>query len=519
MSPPLIVAFAKIDWAVVAAYLLGVLLIGAWFSRKRSAADDDYFLAGRSMPAWTVTLSLLATSLSAATFIGAPDQAFHGDLTFLILYLGNVAGVLLVAWLFVPKLYAAGTTTIYGFLGQRLGQGAQRAASLTFLLGRMLASGSRLFLASIPLWMLLTAHDKPLSQARPELVGCVLLVGVVGTAYTLMGGIRAVMWTDVVQLALVFGAVAATTVVAYRDIGQSPGEIIAGLREAGKFHAVDWSLDPTKRYTVWTALLGNTIFFAAVFGTDHDLAQRFLTARSIKSGAWSVIASQAVGFVAVALFMGMGLLLFVFYHGDDAGSATGPLAGQPVYVVFMVTKLPPVVAGLAVAGLFASAQSSMDSATNAMAGSFIHDLWRPPNSDHKASPSRRVTLGVGATLTLFAVGCALTYDPAAQSFLDFALSVMSYAVTGLLGVFACAMFTRRGNGPSAVAALLTAAAITLVAQPFAQQALFGGVYVYWLWAVPVAAAASFGVCCAGRSQQANPPPRGFEAVALSANAP
>ena len=500
---PTCLAFGAIDWAVLVAYLVGVLLIGAWFSRRRGdAADDDYFTAGRSMPAWTVTLSLLATSLSAATFIGAPNEAFHGDLTFLILYLGNVLGVLLVAWLFVPRLYAAGTTTIYGYLGRRLGPGAQRAASLTFLLGRMLASGSRLFLASIPLWMLLTAHDKPLVQARPELVGCVLLVGVVGTAYTLMGGIRAVMWTDVVQLCLVFGAIVATVVIAYRDIGQSPAEIVAYLGEARKFQVLDWSFDLTKPYTVWTALIGNLVFFTAVFGTDYDLAQRFLTARSVKQGAWSVIASQAVGFVAVTLFMAMGLLLFVYYRGSDAGTATGaggPLAGQPVFVVFMVTKLPPVVAGLAVAGLFASAQSSMDSATNAMAGSFIHDLWRPGASRSDA-PSRRVTLGVGATLTLFACGCALLYDPAARSFLDFALGVMAYAVTGLLGVFLCAFFTRRGNSVSAVAALLAAAGVMVMAQPWAQSVLFGGTRFHWFWAVPVAAGASFVICGAGRTR-------------------
>ena len=493
-ATPLPLAFAAVDWAVLGLYLLAVLGIGAFFSRRRGGDADDDFLAGRSMPAWAVMLSLVATSLSAATFVGAPNLAFKGDLTFLILYLGNVAAVVIVAALFVPRLYAAGTTTVYGYLGQRLGPGAQRAASVAFLLGRLLASGSRLFLASIPLWMLLTARDKPLVDARPELIGCVLVIGAIGTAYTLMGGIRAVMWTDAIQLFLIFGAVIATVIVAYAKIDLSPGEIVERLTDADKFRLFDASTDLAQPYTLWTALIGNLIFFAAVFGTDHDLAQRFLTARSIKQGAWSVVASQAVGLVATGLFMAVGLLLFVFYKGVDAGAAGGPLAGQPVYVVFMVSELPPVVAGLAVAGLFAAAQSSMDSSANAMAGSFIHDLW--PRG--RALPSSRlVTLCVGALLTLFAAGCAAVYDPSRQTFLDFALSVMSYAVTGLLGVFLCAMFTRRGNAVSTVAALLIAAGVMLAALPFAQSVLIGREDVHWFWFVPVAVAASFTACCLG----------------------
>ena len=501
-------AFGTIDWIVVGLYLVGVMAVGALFARSKGQGDDDYFLAGRSMPGFAVTLSLLATSLSAATFIGAPNDAFNGNLTFLILYLGNFLAVFIVAFVFVPRLYATGTTTIYGHLGRRYGPAAQRAAGATFIVGRLLASGARLFMAATPLWLILTDASRPLAEGRNELALCVVAVGTVGTLYTLMGGIRAVMWTDVLQLGLIFLAVAACVWVAFADVNLPVGEVVAKAEAAGKLTLLDLSLDLAKPYTLWTALIGNTLFFAAIFGTDHDLAQRFLTAKSAKSGMTSVILSQVIGMVVVALFMALGLLLWVYYDGKPAEA--GPLKGQPVFVLFIAKELPPVVAGLAVAGLFAAAQSSMDSATNAIAGSALHDVWRPDAQRDRAAksgPSHLTTLGVGLALTATAVGCVYAFDPEAPGgFLGFALSIMAYAATGLMGVFLCAFFTRRGSAIGVVAAVVVAAAIMLVPR---LPALLPGETVgdHWFftvsffWFVPVAVAASFATCCAFATRQ------------------
>ena len=499
-------AFAAVDWLVLAGYLAGVLALGFWFSRKRDDAggDADYFLAGRSMPGWAVTLSLLATSLSAATFVGGPQAAYAGDLTFLVLYLGNFAAVALVALVFVPRLYAAGGTTIYGYLGRRYGPAAQRAAGLTFVGGRLLASGARLFLAATPLWLLVTGGEKPLEDSRLELALCVLAVGGFGTLYATLGGIRAVMWTDAVQLALIVGAVAACVAVVAAKVDVPLTQLLTEAGDAGKLKLFSFSTDPAAPYTVWTALIGNAVFFAAVFGTDHDLAQRFMTARSAKSGMRSVVLSQVVGLVTVALFLALGLLLWAYYQRHPIT----PLAGQPVFVLFMVNELPPVIAGLAVAGLFAAAQSSMDSATNAISASIIHDVLSPdgdgkPTYGGAGNPvalairdlfaavvPRLLTVLVGGALTLFGVGCCLLYDPSRPGgFLDFALGVMAYAVTGLMGVFLCAFFTSRGSTASVIGALIAAAAVTLAGR------FVDG--VHWFWFVPPAVAASFSVCCVG----------------------
>jgi len=182
--------FPWLDWAIVAGYLLIVLTIGYLASRKQ-AGTEDYFLGSRKMPAWAVTLSVLATSLSAATYIGAPQEAYAGNLTYLILNLGTILGAVVVGVLFLPPLYRAGTLTIYGYLGKRFGPGAQQAAGAAFLAGRVLASGARLFIAGIAFSYVLFNDLQLLS-----VLTAIVLFGVAGTAYTCLGGIKAVIWLD-----------------------------------------------------------------------------------------------------------------------------------------------------------------------------------------------------------------------------------------------------------------------------------------------------------------------------------
>src|SRR5947209_11352901 len=154
---PVLAVFGPLDWGVVAAYFALMIFIGLYTSRRRQDTSD-YFLGGRSLPTWAVTISIVATTLSAATFVGAPEQAYGGNLTYLSFNVGNFLAIVIVCTLFVPRLYRAGTVTIYGYLAQRYGDGARIAVSIMFLLGRMLASGARLFIAAMPLCLLLFAR-------------------------------------------------------------------------------------------------------------------------------------------------------------------------------------------------------------------------------------------------------------------------------------------------------------------------------------------------------------------------
>jgi len=522
----MLATFGIWDWTVVAAYFVVVTWVGVRMGRPRGSKStvgtgrggvNAYFLGGRSIPVWTAMVSIVASSLSAASFVGVPDTAFFGDISYLVLSLGGFISVFVVALLFVPKLYAAGTVTIYGFLAHRYGEPARLAVSLAFIFGRMLASGSRLFLAAIPLSLLIWGAQTP---STLQMVLAILLIGVIVTFYTVMGGVKAVVWLDVIQLAIVVGAALLTVGILLYRIPLGLGGIFDLLRTTpvgtdggNKLTVVRYSTDPALPYTLWTALLGQTVLGVAALGVDHDLAQRFLVTKSAAKGALSVILSQLLSVAVISLFLVIGLLLFVFYNRPDVMGVVYPLpdGGKGIYPWFLLNELPPVLSGLCIIGFFAVAQGSMDSAVNALAASVVADVIHPlrrrfgyvvdESSDWE---SKWVVAGVGAVMCGFAVFCALIYDPAQRTLLDFVLGVMTFAFTGMLGVFLTALLTRRGSSASVVAALLAGALTVLLLQDgilgWWSEALWG---VRWKLAFPwwmtLGTTVAFAVCMIGNS--------------------
>lgn len=514
---PLLGVFGWPDGLIVLAYFALVIYVGFAVAR-RDKGTGEYFLGGRSMPAWAVAISIVATMLSAATFVGAPDSAFAGDISYLSLNIGGIIAVFIVAFLFVPRLYRAGTVTIYGFLAQRFGEPARIAVSCTFIFGRLLASGARLFLAAIPLCLLMFGARHP---TREQLIFSICLIAAIGTFYTTMGGVRAVVWVDTIQLTIVVGAAILSLSILLHRIPLHFHEIVKLLHEApagrsgvNKLHLLDTSLDFTRPYTLWAAIFAATFLNTAAYGVDHDLAQRFLISRSVFRGGLSVIASQFISIIVVSLFLFIGLLLYIFYRRPDVMHVThvAPADGLSIYPWFLLNELPTVLSGLSIAGFFAIAQGSLDSAINALASSIVADLYLPMrrrmnpdlSSDAPGEASRLTVAGVGVVLALFAIGCALEYDPKKKTLLDFALGVLTFAFTGMLGVFLAALLTRRGNSKTVIAALLAGAlTVTLL-----QDDIFGwwtrhllgasAARLAWPWWMPIGTVVSFVVCVSGR---------------------
>ena len=515
---PVLAAFGLVDWVVLGAYLAAMLAIGlvaAWRESRRKSNTAEFFLGGRSMPTWALAISIVGSSLSVATFVGVPDQAYAGNITYLVLFAGNFIAVFLVAALFVPRLYRAGTVTIYGYLAGRFGEPARIAVSLTFLLGRMLASGARLMLAAIPLVMLVRAV--PASRVTTEqMVYAILAIGFVGTFYTVFGGIKTVVWVDTIQFALVVGAAVLTVWLLLEKIPAPLPEVRQTLAAAGKLKWLDLSFDVGKPYTLWAALTGQVLVAMAAFGVDHDLAQRFLVAKSPGRGALSVVASQFISICVVSLFLCIGLLLYVFYRAGGSGGPPADLGGA-VYQWFLMTELPPVASGLAMAGLFAVAQGSMDSAINALASSVIADIYlplrrmsgRPIDTDKPIDAPKWAVAAMGAVMTLFAIGCVWAYDPKQKGFLDFALGVLNFAFSGMLAVFLTALLTRRGNSASVVAALLVGAIVIALTQDWALRPLTNWAFgtpmrISFTWAMPLATGLAFVTCVLGRPRREAP---------------
>ena len=508
-------AFGPADWGVIAVYLGLMGLIGFRASRRRGGTRD-YFLAERQMPTAAVALSVVATSLSVATFNGAPQEAFKGDLTYLSLNIGGFLAVLVVATLFIPRLYRAGSFTIYGFIEQRFGQTSRVAISAMFLIGRLLASGVRLFIAAIPLCLLIFHTFDPNFR---QLATAIVLVGIVGMSYTVAGGVRAVIWTDTVQIVIVAGTVMISIALLLHWIPLPLHSIVHLLQQptpdhpAGKLRWIDFSTSLNRENTFWTAIIGATFLNTAAYGVDQDLAQRMLTARTPLLGGLSLLLAQCVGLIVVAMFLIVGLLLYIFYQRPDAMGAARPSDvlqnSMGVYPQFLLAHMPSGLAGLAIAGMFAAAQGSLDSAINAMAGSAVADLYWPwrrwrglPVDEQSKTASRAAVVITGFVLIASAIVSAWRYDSTQRSLLVFALGVMSFAYTGMLGVFLTALLTRRGTTGSVLSALVTGVVVTTLMQDSILSWWSGRVFHFPLqlsifWWMPIGTVLSFLVCVTG----------------------
>lgn len=522
--------FGRWDVVVVLAYFALVTFVGLAVARK-DQDEKEYFLGNRSMPAWAVAISIVATMLSAATFVSVPDNAFAGDLSYLILTAGGILAVIIVAFLFVPRLYRAGTVTIYGYLAQRFGESARIAMSCAFIFGRMLGSGARLFLAAIPLCLLMFGFHPHQATAGPytptltQLIIAIVVITAVGTFYTTMGGVRAVVWVDCIQFAIVIGAAFLTIGILLHRIPLHLGQIIDLLHKAptdaggnSKLLLVDTSLNFQKPYTLWAGVFAAVFLHTAAYGVDQDLAQRFLVSKSVVRGGISVIASQLIAIATITLFLGIGMLLYIFYRRPDvmhqAHQYPGLKQGLSVYPWFLLNELPTVLSGIAIAGFFAVAQGSMDSAMNALASSIVADLYVPVRrrmghdvADAASGEASKLTVAlVGVVLCLFAILCAIVYNPKSQTLLDFALGVLTFAFTGMLGVFLTALLTNRGSSRSVIAALIAGVITVVLLQDeilgWWSGLLFGAHWkLAWPWWMPIGTAISFGVCQLGTTHR------------------
>jgi len=449
------IGLTALDWSIVAGYLVLALGLGLWMSR-RQRGPDSFFLAGRRIPVWAAALSVLATSLSAVTFIGAPADAYQGNLTYLSLNIGALLAAVIVAVLFIPAYYKAGVTTVYGLLEQRFGEGARSAASAMFMAGRLLASGARLFVAAIPVSMIVYGD-----LASHHLIGAIVITATVAAVYTSIGGIGAVIWTDAAQVLVLLGAALAAAWLLIDLIPLSIKEMVETLNTArdatgaAKLAIVDTRFDLSLPYTLWSAIIGFTLFNMAAYGTDQDLAQRMLTCRTATRGAWSLIAANLLGLCLVALFLSLGLLLFLHYgEGGEGGPVDDP---RRVFLTFILSEIPTGLRGLMIAGLAAAAMSSLDSALNALASTTVCDFYKPRRpgraESHYMRASRAAVVVWATLLAGFASVCVFWQQRSDETLLQFALGVMIYAYAGLLGVFLSAILTRRGSTRSVWAAL------------------------------------------------------------------
>ncbi|MAO22309.1 MAG: sodium:solute symporter [Phycisphaerae bacterium] len=515
--------FGIIDLAVVSGYFLLLAITGALFARHASKNSRDYFLGSRSMPSWAVAISIVATSLSAVTFIGAPEQAYKGDLTYLATNIGMVIAAIIIALVFIPAFYRSGSASIYELLEERFGPVARKSASITFLIGRVLASGARVYAGAIPAAIVLFGFER--GNQPIYLMGAIAVLAFVGIIYTLAGGIRSVIWSDVIQFTILIGAALCAIVLIVVSFNAPLGEVLTALRTGGeggtsKLTLLDLSFDWQAPFSLPACIIGFTLLGIGSYGTDQDLAQRMLTCKDAKQGARSVIVGILLGIPSVSIFLTLGLLLWVLYQRPELTSVTDgvpPEESMTIFLHYILTQIPPGVRGLMMAGLFAAGLSSLNSAINAMSAAFISDLYEPIMTRRRGKPLpeqhlvRVGQIGViagGIVLGLFACVCIFWKNSNNDTLIVFALSVMSFAYAGLIGVFFCALLTKRGSSASVIAALIVGFVWMLMTQRFVYDAIprihgprieyFYG--INFTWKLTIGVLLSTSVCALGRPQ-------------------
>ena len=444
-----------LDYLVIAAYLAAVTYFGIRIA-GRQTSTDDYFLGSRDLPWWVVCFSIVATETSTLTIIGLPAVAYGGTLTFLQLTIGYLLGRTIVSLVLLPRYYERRLVTTYEFLGLRYGDVMRATASVTFLITRLLADGVRLFATAIPLKIITMSAGFDVIYFE-----IISVLGVITVFYTLIGGIRAVVWMDVLQMTVyLFGGLLAVLLLTTSISADWWSDAL----RAGKTMVFDLGLDQspsgvlTQAYILPTAVLGGAVFSVASHGTDQLIVQRLLACRSLRDGQRALVGSALVVMIQFSLFLLIGLLLWSYYNG-----ATMPELGlsraDEVFPKYIVEDLPAGVSGLLLAGIVAAAMSTLSSTVNSLASSSLMDIYQrfiktPLDEARSLLVSRMLTMFWGAVL----IGFASLFEDSDNAVVELGLTIASYTYGGLLGVFILGILVKRSDQADA----LIAFAVTIV---------------------------------------------------------
>lgn len=475
----------------------GLILAVGWAKGRRETSVEDYFVGRRQVPWWAVLGSVVATEVSAATYLAVPGVGFAENMTYLQFGIGSFLARIFVATVFIGAFYRADCLSIYEYLRKRFGGTSQYTASVYFLVTRILASGVRLMIAVTGFSVIL---GLPFSLS-------LLLFGMITLGYTFMGGIRSVIWTDCIQGIVFIAAGLAGAAWLLQEIG---GPLfLETAAAAGRFELlrpipdgngpVSWLNDP--QWLV-TAVLFGFASTAAALGTDQDMAQRLLSSRTAGQARRSLILSGFIALPVAALFLFLGIALYVYFQvNPDPGFPMTVVDGVAVpdadkaFSHFMTVAIPPWLKGLLLAGVLAAAMSSLDSAMAALSTSTVRDLLQPlfPGA---ASPVRWLWISRAFTL-LFAILLMATAWMLRDGgrFLWLAFKITSLTYGSLLGIFLLGRFSRRGSDRLNLWAMLTGTVVSASGLWLIETARLP---LAWTWLLVIGAATTFLIGATGR---------------------
>ncbi|MFZ5515377.1 MAG: sodium:solute symporter [Candidatus Zhuqueibacterota bacterium] len=445
--------FSPYDYGILFIYLIGVTLLGSWLGRNQKSTRD-YFLGDRNIPWGAVCFSIVATETSTLTFISIPGLAYLTNLNFLQLTLGYLLGRILVSFLFLPAYYRGDLATAYEFLGNRFGLSMRNFSSIIFQLTRLLADGVRLFATAIPL-SLITGWSYPVSIA---------VMGILTIVYTYLGGIRAVVWVDVVQTVVYLSGAIFAAIYLYNLLPGGWNDIVTAAQADNKLQIFYPGFENgvraffTSRYNFITSIIGGMFLSMASHGTDQIIVQRLLTCNNVRSSQKALIASGVFVMLQFALFLVIGLMLYTFYHGHAIGPDSNFVtSSDEVFSKFIIEELPAGLSGLIIAGIFAAAMSSLSGSLNSLASSTIMDIYKVHFGKNN-SPRNDLLISKIATACwgLIFIGGAMLFKDKNNPVVELGLEIASFTYGGLLGAFLMGMLFKQVRENTAIISMWSA---------------------------------------------------------------
>src|SRR5438067_786989 len=463
-----------IDSAVLLLYFVLIISIGLYMGRKEKDLKD-FALGGRRIPWWAVLASIIAAETSAGTFFGTPGEGFAlRNYTYLQLAIGTILARILVSYIFIKPYYDYKVYSIYEYLTARFGVPTKNAASAVFMITRLLASGARLYFAAIALalaYQMISGTRPNQTQTLVIYVSACIAIVILTAIYTTLGGIKAVIWTDLIQASIMIGSALVALALLYSAIPEGWNEIV---QRRGGFHLDDFiitGLDPAKHgwrkivsmfaieYTIFAGLFGSTFITMGTHGTDQDFVQRMLTAPDVRRSRRSLILSGLADVPIAFTFLSIGLLLWVYYQAHP--DPTLPKTPNETFCHFILYQMPIGLRGLLLAGIFATAMGSLSTALNALATSFTRDWYVTyirPAANGKESLRAVRWATVGFSLLMIVVASTTSYlvivYPSVR-IIPIVLGIYGYTYGSVLGIFLAGMLTKsRGNNFGNIIAMI-----------------------------------------------------------------
>ncbi len=431
---------ANVDYFIIAAYLVGVAIFGIVSGGKQKSIQD-YFLGSQVVPWWAACFSIVAAETSALTFISIPGLAYLTNLNFLQVTIGYLLGRIVVATVLLPQYSKGNLKTAYTFLETRYGGKTRSFASVVFIFTRIAADGVRLFATAIPIYLMLNIDP----------MIAIVIVAVVSLIYTYTGGIKGIIWVDVIQMTIyVGGAIIAGIFIIYH-LPDSLSSTLSSASISDKLSFINLGFDKglsgflSDPYTLIGGLVGGAFLSMASHGTDQLVVQRLLAIKDLKGSQKAIVGSGIIVIMQFAVFLLLGVLLYAFYGPMD-------LRSDEIFPKFIIEVLPIGLTGVIIAALLAAAMSTLAGSMSSLSSSMMMDLYLPLtkkelNDQQKLRISRLFTIVFGFLLVL----SAFFFKESSQAVVEIALSIASFTYGGLLGTFLLGIFFPKSKQEDALA--------------------------------------------------------------------